>query len=174
MHSRNHIHLYLYLHLHHTDKDVRRSTRACMPGGCSQLPQVGPVDGRRQRRCAGALRAPARMRPPSGFGPPLRAPPVGSGRPRRAARAWLGRPRPAALHCGQAPSTAAQHRHSHARRRRAARTHRVSRSVHLPSDSGSAVTFVPAMRLPCMSTDTLARAHTHTRTRTNIVRYNKI
>ncbi len=115
----------------------------------SQRLQVGPLDRRRQRRELGGGRVPARhsatIRAVSAhrYAPPLRL---------RGAQAATDRAAPplcAAQHRARArlARTAARDRSSHAAAATGG-THRVSKSLHWPSDSGSAFTFVAEMDLP--------------------------
>ncbi len=106
-----------------------RANRAAAPGGS------GPPLARRSDARASHARAGLGRRPTTG-----NAAAAASNAARRG-------PAPGAA----APRAAAQRRHrrERARRRRGGRgTHRVSKSLHWPSDSGSALTFVEEMILP--------------------------
>jgi hypothetical protein len=129
--------------------------------GHSQCLQVGPVDRHRQRREPGVARVPARHqcgRAGRLRTHPYRAP-VGPGasharglgaaddRQHRRRRVNAGWRRPSARRGsarGSSAATAQPQTHTEAAE---ARTHRVSKSLHRPSDSGSSFTFVLMMYL---------------------------
>jgi hypothetical protein len=165
------VHTYKHRHVPSGARLVRARSRARHASahrrqGHSQFLQVGPLDRRRQRRELGAGRGPARQ--PCGRAGRLRPTPNARRSAARAshARAGLGRgrrpatppqPHTNAAWCGPAPGAAA-----HAQQRSAGTaanahgggggrgvTHSSSKSLHWPSDSGSAVNLVPPMDLPC-------------------------